>query len=415
MVDRGRFPIRPKPLPSTPRYKVSDPAEAAHELDGETSSLASRELAELLGEDEKFRSPTVEITADELEALLEQARPARAPELPASRPMLTTQPYDEVTAYVLLDKDDPPPAPSTNAVEAPEEDAPEIETFTSEDHDDDEAEPVEAEVEADASGDAPGVSTQPVAFIPSAPSSASASQSIPPAGPVSAAPPAGTPSSIPIPIPIPIPLSPARLSVPSTSTEWPGENDRKRKTRMVIGAALAVAAMVILILVFTESEPAPTPPVPAVVTETPPPVAPAPSTPKPQTLAEIEARKALSRLRDGMGDCVRHAIGSLPGSSPAIPPAMKQTSGVGYTAVPADWRTAVWSCAKFRYDAPMQFQLQWQSVKPGAEALGLAWVDDDGDGEPDRAFGFRAIAKGAHDVELGDVGPVEMRPVLPVR
>ena len=116
-----------------------------------------------------------------------------------------------------------------------------------------------------------------------------------------------------------------------------------------------------------------------------------------------------------MGDCVRHVIGSLPGSSPAIPAAMKQTSGVGYTALPADWKTAVWSCAKFRYDAPMQFQLQWQSARPGAEAVGLAWVDDDGDGEPDRTFGFRATAKGAHDVDFGEIAPMEMRPVLPVR
>ena len=135
----------------------------------------------------------------------------------------------------------------------------------------------------------------------------------------------------------------------------------------------------------------------------------------PQSAAEIDARTALTRLRGGMGDCVRRAIGSLPGSSPAVPLTMKQTSGAGYTAVPADWRTAVWSCARFRHDAPMQFQVQWQSVKPGAEALGLAWVDDDGDGEPDRAFGFRATAKGAHDVELGEVEPVEMRPVFPVR
>ena len=47
--------------------------------------------------------------------------------------------------------------------------------------------------------------------------------------------------------------------------------------------------------------------------------------------------------------------------------------------------------------------------------MGLAWVDDDGDGEPDRAFGFRANAKGVRDVELGEIAPMEMRPVLPVR
>ncbi|MEO5731524.1 MAG: hypothetical protein ABI134_14560, partial [Byssovorax sp.] len=102
-------------------------------------------------------------------------------------------------------------------------------------------------------------------------------------------------------------------------------------------------------------------------------------------------------------------------SSPAVPPALKLASGAGYAAPPADWKTAVWSCAKFRHDAPMRFQLQWQSVKPTVEALGIAWIDDDGDGEADRALGFRATAKGVRDVDLGEITPMEMRPVLPVR
>jgi hypothetical protein len=383
---------------------VTDPVEAVHELDIETSSLAARELAELLREDERFRSPTVEITAPELDALLRKARPALVPEPPPSRPLLTTQPYDAVTAYVLLDKDAASPEP-TRAAEA--DDAPEIETVVSTDDDD---VPMEAEPEPEPDVVEPVLPSPPAPIVPASPSSAPASQSIPPAGPVSTSPPASA-SFAPAPQP-----SSARASLPSANMEWPGENERKRKTRMVIAGVGALAAIAILYLVVAESEPAPTPPVAvAVAVPTPPPPEPAPSAAKPRSLAEIDARKALSRLRDGMGDCVRHAIGSLPGSSPAVPPTMKQTSGVGYTAVPADWKTAVWSCAKFRHDAPMQFQVQWQSVKPGAEAFGLAWVDDDGDGEPDRAFGFRATARGAHDVDLGDVGPVEMRPVLPVR
>ncbi len=75
-------------------------------------------------------------------------------------------------------------------------------------------------------------------------------------------------------------------------------------------------------------------------------------------------------------------------------------SGAGYTALAADWKTAVWSCAKFKLDAPMRFQLQWQIVKPNVEGLGLAWIDDDGDGDPDRAIGFRATAKGTRDVDF---------------
>lgn len=395
MVDRGRSPIRPKPSPD----EVTDPVEAEHELDIETSSLAARELDALLREDEKFRSTTVEITAPELDALLEKTRPARVTAPPPSRPLMTTQPYDEVTACALLDKDAASPEPPRTEANA-DDDAPAIETETSVSSDDD-AEPIDFGDEPE-----PAAAAKAAPIVPAARTSAPASQSIPPAGPVSATPPFST---------APLP-SPARASLPSAGMEWPGENERKRKTRMVIGGIGALAAITILYLVLAESEPAPAPAAPAVVdAPTPPPAAPAASAPKPQSLAEIDARKALSRLRDGMGDCVRRAIGSLPGSSPAVPPTMKQTSGVGYTAVAADWRTAVWSCAKFRHDAPMQFQVQWQSVKPGAEAMGLAWVDDDGDGEPDRAFGFRATAKGTRDVDLGEVGPVEMRPVLPVR
>lgn len=408
MVDRGRTPIRPKPSPSAPPDEVTDPLEHEHELDIETSSLSAPELDRLLKDDEqKSRSTTVEITAPELDALLAKARPAPAPVQtpssiptpPPSRPMLTTQPYDAVTAYVLLDKDTASPEPARAVESPPDDEAPEIETLV----DEDEAEPIEAE----AAHVEPFVATRTAAIIPAAESSAPASQSIPPAGPTSTSPPASAP------FPAAIAPFPARASLPSADTEWPGEKDRKRRTKMILAAVGGLAAIGLLYLVFTEPEPAPTAPVAVAVPEPPP--APLPSAPKPQSAAEVEARKALSRLRDGMGDCVRHVIGSLPGSSPAIPAAMKQTSGVGYTAFPADWKTAVWSCAKFRYDAPMQFQLQWQSARPGAEAVGLAWVDDDGDGEPDRTFGFRATAKGAHDVDFGEIAPMEMRPVLPVR
>ena len=381
--------------------------EHEHELDVETSSLSARELARLLNDDEqKSRSPTVEITAPELDALLAKARPAPAPPPtpslipapPPSRPMLTTAPYDAVTAYVLLDKDATSPEPARAVESSSDDESPEIETVV----DEDEPEPIEA----GAANVEPVVAAPAVAVIPAAESSAPASQSIPPAGPASASPPVITP--------LPAAPSPARASLPSAGgAEWPGEKDRKRRTKFVLVGTGALAAIGLLYLAFTEPEPAPTAPFPVAVPEPPP--APIPSAAKPQSTSEIEARKALSRLREGMGDCVRRVIGSLPGSSPAVPAAMKQTSGAGYTALPADWKTAVWSCAKFRYDAPMQFQLQWQSAKPGAEAVALAWIDDDGDGEPDRVLGFRATAKPTRDVDFGEITPMEMRPVLPVR
>ncbi|MEP7127011.1 MAG: hypothetical protein ABJE95_39125 [Byssovorax sp.] len=401
MVDRGRSPIRPTPSHSAAPEEETDPASTEDKLEIETSSLSAGELTRLLeDDDQKSRTATVEITAPELDALLAKARPdptrPSVPEPPPSRPMLTTAPYDEVTAYALLDKDAASPQPAT----AVEDDAPEIETV------DDDSSDVDA-IEADVADEKPVVATPAAAIIPAATSSAPPSQSIPPAGPASASPPAIAP------LPAAITPSPMRASLPSASAEWPGEKDRKRKTRMILLGVGGLAATGLLYLAFTEPDAAPAAPPAAVVEPTPAP--PATVAPKPQSAAEIEARKALSRLRDGMGDCVRHVIGSVPGSSPAVPAAMKQASGAGYTALAADWKTAVWSCAKFHHDAPMQFQLQWQSAKPGAEAVGLAWIDDNGDGEPDRVLGFRATAKGSHDVDLGEIAPMEMRPVLPVR
>ena len=378
--------------------------KADDEFDIETSSLAERELARLLEQDDMdFGSTTVQINARELDALLVQARPVPAP--PPSRPMLTTQPYDAVTAYALLENDVASPTPA-DALEHAEPSA-------LEDAADDDSPEIDAAVDIDADDTpepaSPVAAMTTTAVVPDPELAAPAPPPITPAVPTS------VPSPTSTPLPTAIPLSPARASLPSLAAEWPGAADRKRRTRMVIAGAAALAVIAILYLVLTESEPAPTAPVAAAVTEAPPPAPAATTAPKPRSPAEIDARKALSLLRDGVGDCVRRAIGTLPGSSPAVPPTMKQTSGVGYTATPADWKTAVWSCAKFRHDAPMQFQVQWQSVKPGAEALGLAWIDDDGDGEPDRALGFRATSKGPRDVDLGDVGPMEMRPVLPLR
>jgi hypothetical protein len=406
VVDRGRSPIRPTPSPSADAEEASDALDPHRKPTVEAIRFGNADIPVMFERyDRDLDETTAQISAQDLDALLAKARPVPAP--PAPRRTLTTQPYDEVTAYVLLDKDTASPEPPGARDEALDDDAPDIEAI-------DEGDEVElSDDDVEAPPNPRWLTSTPILAtpvpVPVAESSAPASQSIPPAGPSSTSPPASSPQATQM----PMPPAAARESLPSTNMEWPGAQDRKRRTRMVVGAVGAVAAIGILYLAFTEAEPAPIAPTPAVVEPAPPP--PAPIAPKPQSPAEIEARKALSRLREGMGDCVRKAIGSLPGSSPAVPPTLKQASGAGYTALPGDWKTAVWSCSKFRIDAPMAFQLQWQSVKPGAEAVGLAWIDDDGDGEPDRAFGFKAIAKGARDVDLGDVGPMEMRPVLPVR
>lgn len=412
--------------------------EAEHELDVETSSLAEHELSRLLGEGEAdFGTTTVRLDAEELDQLLVKARR----QLPAPRSQLTTQPYDQLTASALLDKDiealdpegksdaelqaeaileldDAAPIPDpgaakpiavSSAAKASDTAAKPSVSAAKPSEDDGDATPTEGlgEVDVEASED---VAAAPAAATPAvvAPDREPVSASIPPAGPPPTSPAASTPLSAAA------QAGGARTSLPSAGMEWPGARERKRRAMTLLAIGAALVATLFLYFSFAESDPPAAALSPPPLAET---AAPAPTTPSAQVQSptEIDARKALDQLREGIGDCVRHAIGTLPGSSPAVPATLKLASGAGYTALAADWKTAVWSCAKFRLDAPMRFQLQWQSVKPGTEGLGLAWIDDDGDGDPDRSIGFRATAKGTRDVDFSAITPMEVRPVLPVR
>lgn len=396
MVDRGRSPIRTSLTPSVWPGDTPDPVETEHELDVEAMSLRDVDLTRLLGDGEAdFGTTTVRLDADELDELLVKARH----QLPAARSQLTTQPYGKLTASELLDKD----IDALDAAEKPEE-AREAEAILELD----DAAPITGVVPAAPIEDVVDASVIATTAAVVAPDPEPVSASIPPAGPPPTSPAASTP------LPVATPVDATRTSLPSTGMEWPGARDRKRRAMTLVAIGTAIAMTGLLYLAFTEPEPPVPAPSSAPLDEAASP-APVVSAQPVQSPAEVDARKALGRLREGIGDCVRHAIGSLPGSSPAVPPALKLTSGAGYAAPPADWKTAVWSCAKFRHDAPMRFQLQWQSVKPTVEALGIAWIDDDGDGDADRALGFRATAKGTRDVDLGEITPMEMRPVLPVR
>lgn len=127
---------------------------------------------------------------------------------------------------------------------------------------------------------------------------------------------------------------------------------------------------------------------------------------------EAEARAALARLRDGVATCAREVIGVLPGTSPAVPLAFSMVGRGAYTSKPRDYRSPVFSCVKYKEVAPQRFQIQWQIVKHPGEGRGVAWIDDDGDGKPERAFGFRAALVRKNEVDLGEIGPLE--PVPPV-
>lgn len=131
---------------------------------------------------------------------------------------------------------------------------------------------------------------------------------------------------------------------------------------------------------------------------------------------EAETRKALARFRDGIGACVRDVIGVLPGTSPPVPITMKLMKNGMYTSVPPDWRTPVYACASYSEASPQPYQIQWQNGAAPAEGLGVAWLDDDGDGEPDRAFGFTAKLVRKKEVTFGEIVPLTPMPkVLPGR
>jgi hypothetical protein len=134
--------------------------------------------------------------------------------------------------------------------------------------------------------------------------------------------------------------------------------------------------------------------------------------PSSSTPAEAEARAALTRLGEGIATCARDTIGVLPGTSPAVPFTLALVQRGPYPSIPRDWSTPVWTCAKFRLEAPQRFQIQWQIVKPSLEGMGIAWLDDNADGKPDRALGFRATLKQRGEPEIG---PIELlSPVPPV-
>lgn len=125
---------------------------------------------------------------------------------------------------------------------------------------------------------------------------------------------------------------------------------------------------------------------------------------------EGQARQALEKLRTGIDTCVREHIHVLPGTSPPVPQSIALLQSGPYQSVARNWWTPVWSCASFQWEAPQAFQIQWQMLKLNHEGQGVAYLDDDRDGKPDRAFGFRAKVVLAGQVELG---PIEVLDPIP--
>ncbi|MEP7125197.1 MAG: hypothetical protein ABJE95_29980, partial [Byssovorax sp.] len=129
--------------------------------------------------------------------------------------------------------------------------------------------------------------------------------------------------------------------------------------------------------------------------------------------AEVQAREVLNRLRTGLDGCIRNGIHALPGGSPPVPPGLDALKEGAFTPAPGDWKTAVWSCAQFQTTEPMTFQLQWQLVKPSAEGMGIAWIDQDHDGVADRALGFSITLGPQSTPILGEIREIDA--ATPVR
>jgi len=196
-----------------------------------------------------------------------------------------------------------------------------------------------------------------------------------------------------------------RAPLVSSELPWRPRPRSALPTALVVAASAALAAGGIYTLIERGDE---TPPIaaPAVAPEPPPraePTVARPPAPDPRVDA---AKQALRTLGEGLRECVKRSAMVLPGNSPAVPTRLDQTAGRGYEVAVNDFRTPVWSCAAFHVDSPMRFQIQWQLAKGGSEGLGIAWLDDDGDGKADRAFAFRASLKQRGQVEVGEVEPI---------
>lgn len=151
--------------------------------------------------------------------------------------------------------------------------------------------------------------------------------------------------------------------------------------------------------------PAPTMPV-GDVGSAPPPTASAAAA-LPEEGPEAEAIAALEQLKAAIATCVKTKIHKLPGTSPAIPPALTYLKNGPYKPLITDWTSPFFSCAPLKIDKPMPFVIQWQFHKPTASGMGIAWVDLDGNGVAEKAFAFKATLEKKDDLVLSAIEPID--------
>ena len=142
---------------------------------------------------------------------------------------------------------------------------------------------------------------------------------------------------------------------------------------------------------------------------------PASAMPRETGPVEEEARLALTRLRDGVAQCVRDTIGVLPGTSPAVPALWSMVAKTGaYASNQRDWKKPVWACTHFTVGRPQRFQIQWQLVSK-TEGQAVVWFDEDRDGKAERALRARATLQKKGSAEFGEIEAVEPPAVAAAR
>ncbi len=139
----------------------------------------------------------------------------------------------------------------------------------------------------------------------------------------------------------------------------------------------------------------------------PPATATAAAPPPAATGSDAKAQAALAKLRDGIATCVKTTIHVLPGASPAVPESLAWLKSGPYQSLKRDWASPFFACTRFKVEEPMPFVIQWQVDEPNEKGTGVAWIDDDGDGKAERAYGFKATLKQRDEVSFGPIEAIE--------
>jgi hypothetical protein len=122
---------------------------------------------------------------------------------------------------------------------------------------------------------------------------------------------------------------------------------------------------------------------------------------------EAAARAGLEKLGEGIKKCVAKTIHVLPGTSKAVPSAFGFLKKGAYDPLINDWSSPFYACTGFKVDGPMTYAIQWQLDPTNDFGTGIAWLDDDGDGKPDRAFAFKATLVKRDVIDVGPIEPTD--------